>query len=109
MDNTLQDKAVVLVGYGGIARAVTLLARSEGARVVVAVRDKAKLVAAYNVPDITAEVVEAAPIAVRADRVVPVDHILSTASARARLPPAPTGWAPPITWCRPPRPAPQES
>jgi hypothetical protein len=62
-----------------------------------------------NVHDITAEVVEAAPIAVLADRVVRVDHVLSTASARARLPPSPTGWDPTITFCRPPRPAPQES
>jgi hypothetical protein len=71
MGNTLQDKAVVLVGYGGIARAVTLVARSECARVVVAGRDKAKRVAAYDVPDITAEVIDAAPIAVLADRVGP--------------------------------------
>jgi len=71
MGNTLQDKAVVLVGYGGIARAVTLVARSECTRVVVAGRDKAKRVAAYDVPYITAEVIDAAPIAVLADRVGP--------------------------------------
>ena len=36
----LQGKCVIVVGRGGgIARAVTLLARSEGARVVVAGRD----------------------------------------------------------------------
>ena len=109
MGSTLQDKAVVLVGYGGIARAVTLVARSECARVVVAGRDKAKLVAAYDVPDITAEVIDAAPIAALADRVGPVDHVVSTASARARLPPSPTRVGPSITWCPPPRPAPEES
>ena len=38
----LQDKTVVVVGRGsGIARAVALLARSEGARVIVAGRDEA--------------------------------------------------------------------
>jgi hypothetical protein len=92
-----------------VARAITLVARSEGARVVVAGRDKAEFVAAYDVPDITAEVVDAAPIAALADRVGPVDHVVSTASARTRLPPSPTGWAPSITWCRPPRPEAQES
>ena len=101
MGSTLQDKAVVLVGYGRIARAVTLVARSECARVVVAGRDKAKLVAA--------EVIDAAPIAALADRVGPVDHVVSTASARARLPPSPTRVGPSITWCPPPRPAPEES
>jgi NAD(P)-dependent dehydrogenase (short-subunit alcohol dehydrogenase family) len=91
MDSALRDKTVLVVGRGsGIARAVTLLTRSEGARVVVAGRDKAALVAAYDdVGDsgITAEVVDItddASIAALADRVGPVDHVVSTASARAR-------------------------
>ena len=41
MGNTLQDKTVVVVGRGsGIARAVALLAQSEGARVIVAGHDE---------------------------------------------------------------------
>jgi NAD(P)-dependent dehydrogenase (short-subunit alcohol dehydrogenase family) len=88
MGNTLQDKTVVVVGRGsGIARAVTLRARSEGARVVVAGRDKEKLRRAYDDADVTAEVVDItddASIASFADRVGPVDHVVSTASARAR-------------------------
>jgi NAD(P)-dependent dehydrogenase (short-subunit alcohol dehydrogenase family) len=41
MGSALRDKTVLLVGRGsGIARVVTLLARSEGARVVVAGRDQ---------------------------------------------------------------------
>lgn len=44
-----------MVGRGS-ARAVALLARSEGARVVVAGRDKAKLAAAYDDPGISSEV-----------------------------------------------------
>ena len=49
MGNTLQDKAVVVVGRGsGIARAVALLAQSEGARVIAAGRDQAKLATAYQ-------------------------------------------------------------
>ena len=80
-----------MIGRGsGIARAVTLLARSEGARVVVAGRDKTKLADAYadlGDPAISAEVVDItddASIAALADRVGAVDHLVSTASARAR-------------------------
>lgn len=88
MGNTLQDKTVVVVGRGsGIARAVALLARSEGARVVVAGRDQGKLATAYRDSGINAEVVDVTDdtsIAALADRVGAVDHVVSTASARAR-------------------------
>jgi NAD(P)-dependent dehydrogenase (short-subunit alcohol dehydrogenase family) len=88
MGSALQDKTVLVVGRGsGIARAITLLARSQGARVVVAGRDKAKLADAYNDPGISAEVMDMtddASIAALAERVGPVDHVVSTASARAR-------------------------
>ena len=85
---SLQDKCVVVVGRGGgIARAITLLARSEGARVVVAGRDAAALAEAYDDDGITAETVDVtddASIAGLADRVGRVDHLVSTVSARAR-------------------------
>ncbi|GLE52164.1 SDR family oxidoreductase [Mycobacterium montefiorense] len=88
MGKTLQDKTVVVVGRGsGIARAVALLARSEGARVVVAGRDEGKLATAYRDTDVTAEVVDLtddASIAAMVDRLGAVDHVVSTASARAR-------------------------
>src|ERR1700751_2575827 len=91
MGNALRDQTVLVVGRGsGIARATTLLARSEGARVVVAGRDKAKLAGAYDDvadPGISAEagdLTDAASIAALAERVGPVDHVVSTASARAR-------------------------
>jgi NAD(P)-dependent dehydrogenase (short-subunit alcohol dehydrogenase family) len=91
MGTNLRDKTVLVVGRGsGIARAVALLARSEEARVVVAGRDKAKLADAYadlEDPGISAEVVDItddASIVALADRVGPVDHVVSTASARAR-------------------------
>jgi NAD(P)-dependent dehydrogenase (short-subunit alcohol dehydrogenase family) len=91
MGSALRDQTVLVVGRGtGIARAITLLARGEGARVVVAGRDKAKLADAYadvNDPEISADVVDItddASIAALADRLGPLDHVVSTASARAR-------------------------
>jgi NAD(P)-dependent dehydrogenase (short-subunit alcohol dehydrogenase family) len=88
MGGALRDKTVLVVGRGsGIARAVTLLARSEGARVVVAGRDKTRLTDAYDDPGISADVVDItddASIAALAGRLGPVDHVVSTPSARAR-------------------------
>jgi len=88
MGNALRDKTVVVVGRGsGIARAVALLAQSEGALVIVAGRDQAKLAGAYTGSHIGAEVVDVTDdesIAALADRVGAVDHVVSTASARAR-------------------------
>ncbi len=88
MGSALRDTTVLVVGRGsGIARAITLLTRSEGARVVVAGRDKAKLADAYDDAGISAEAVDItddASIAALADRLGPVDHVVSTASARAR-------------------------
>ena len=88
MGNTLQNKTILVVGRGtGIARAITLLARSEGAHVIVAGRDKNKLAGAYPGPGITVEVIDITDdtaIAALAERVGPVDHVVSTASARAR-------------------------
>jgi NADP-dependent 3-hydroxy acid dehydrogenase YdfG len=88
MGNALRDKTVVVVGRGsGIARAVALLAQSEGAGVIVAGRDQAKLAGAYRGCDIAAEVVDITDdqsIAALAHRVGAVDHVVSTASARAR-------------------------
>ena len=85
----LQDKTVVVVGRGsGIARAVALLARSEGARVIVAGRDQAALAEAYrddpNIHADTVDITDDTSIAALADRVGSVDHVVSTASARAR-------------------------
>jgi NAD(P)-dependent dehydrogenase (short-subunit alcohol dehydrogenase family) len=88
MGNALRDKTVLVVGRGsGIARAIALLAQSEGARVIVAGRDRVKLVSAYSGTDVAAEVVDVThddSIAALVDRVGVVDHVVSTASARAR-------------------------
>jgi NAD(P)-dependent dehydrogenase (short-subunit alcohol dehydrogenase family) len=88
MVNTLRDKTILVVGRGsGIARAVALRARSEGAGVIVAGRDRAKLANCYDDPGIGAETIDITDdesIAALAGRVGRVDHVVSTASARAR-------------------------
>jgi NAD(P)-dependent dehydrogenase (short-subunit alcohol dehydrogenase family) len=88
MGNALRGKTVLVVGRGsGIARAVTLMARAEGADVVVAGRNRDALAAAYDDAGIRAEVVDITDdgsIAALARRLGAVDHVVSTASARAR-------------------------
>ncbi|MFZ0717223.1 SDR family oxidoreductase [Mycobacterium sp.] len=88
MANTLQHKTILVVGRGsGIAHAVARRARSEGARVIVAGRDRAKLANSYDDLGISAETIDITDdesIAALADRVGRVDHVVSTASARAR-------------------------
>jgi NAD(P)-dependent dehydrogenase (short-subunit alcohol dehydrogenase family) len=86
--STLNDRKVLVVGRGsGIARAITLLIRAEGAEVVVAGRDKDRLGAEYLDRGIAAERVDLtddASILALAERVGTIDHVVSTASARAR-------------------------
>jgi NAD(P)-dependent dehydrogenase (short-subunit alcohol dehydrogenase family) len=83
----LQNRTVLVIGRGsGIARAIALAARTAGATVVVAGRDQAALATAYKEDGITAEHVDLADeasITALASRIGPVDHIVSTASARA--------------------------
>lgn len=88
MANALQDSKILVVGRAsGIARAVALLARSEGGEVVVAGRNKDKIAVCYDDPGITAEtldITDDTSIGALADRIGSVDHVVSTASARAR-------------------------
>jgi NAD(P)-dependent dehydrogenase (short-subunit alcohol dehydrogenase family) len=88
MANTLQDKTILVVGRGsGIARAIALQARSEGAQVIVAGRDRTKLANSYDDFGISAETIDITDddsIVALAERVGRVDHVVSTASARAR-------------------------
>ncbi|WP_371786160.1 SDR family oxidoreductase [Streptosporangium subroseum] len=88
MTLSLENRTVLVIGRGsGIARAITLTSRKEGARVVVAGRDRAALGAAYDDPGIVAETVDLnddTTIATLAERLGTVDHVVSTASARAR-------------------------
>ena len=88
MSATLTDRTVLVIGRpSGIAREITLAIRAAGGKVVVAGRDKEVLATAYDDPGITAEQVDLtdeASIAALAERLGSVDHIVSTASARAR-------------------------
>ena len=85
----MQGQSVLVVGRGsGIARAVTLAARDAGAKVIAAGRDSENLAAAYvGEPAISTEIVDLtdeASIAALAERLGEIDHVVSTASARAR-------------------------
>jgi NAD(P)-dependent dehydrogenase (short-subunit alcohol dehydrogenase family) len=87
--SSLKDRTVLVVGRGsGLARAIVLAALDAGARVVAAGRDQAGLAAAYaGEPGVVPEFVDLtdeASIAALGDRLGPVDHVVSTASARAR-------------------------
>jgi NAD(P)-dependent dehydrogenase (short-subunit alcohol dehydrogenase family) len=89
MNGTLKDQTVLVVGRGGgIARAVTLAARDAGAEVIAAGRDHDTLAAGYaGEPGISTETVDLtdeASIAALGGRLGAVDHVVSTASARAR-------------------------
>jgi NAD(P)-dependent dehydrogenase (short-subunit alcohol dehydrogenase family) len=89
MSGLLKDQRVLVIGRGsGMARAVAVAARDAGARVVVAGRDQQGLTDAYaGEPDIIAERVDLTDeesIAALSQRLDGVDHVVSTASARAR-------------------------
>jgi NAD(P)-dependent dehydrogenase (short-subunit alcohol dehydrogenase family) len=85
---SLKDRTVLVIGRpSGIARAATEAIREAGANVIVAGRDRDALAAAYDDPGIAAEQVDLtdeASIAALAGRIGRVDHVVSTASARAR-------------------------
>jgi NAD(P)-dependent dehydrogenase (short-subunit alcohol dehydrogenase family) len=88
MPESLQNRTVLVIGRAsGIARAITLAVRAAGATVIVAGRDRSTLAAAYDDPAVTAHTVDLtdeASVAALAERLGTVDHIVSTASARAR-------------------------
>lgn len=89
MNGALKDQTVLVIGRGsGLARASALAALDAGARVVAAGRDRETLAAAYTgEPGVSAETVDLtdeASIAALGDRLGAVDHVVSTASARAR-------------------------
>ena len=89
MTEPLKDQTVLVIGRGsGLARAIALIAADAGARVIVAGRNQEMLAAAYaGEPGIRAELVDLtdeSSIAALGERLGSVDHVVSTASARAR-------------------------
>jgi NAD(P)-dependent dehydrogenase (short-subunit alcohol dehydrogenase family) len=87
----LQGQSVLVVGRAsGIARAVTVAARDAGAKVIAAGRGKDTLAAAYaGEPAIstdTVDLTDEASIAALGEQLGSVDHVVTTASARARGP-----------------------
>jgi NAD(P)-dependent dehydrogenase (short-subunit alcohol dehydrogenase family) len=88
VNGTLTDKTVLVIGRGsGIARAIAEAARAAGANVIVAGRDQEKLAGAYDDPGISTETVDVTDdvsIEALAGRLNGVDHVVCTASARAR-------------------------
>jgi NAD(P)-dependent dehydrogenase (short-subunit alcohol dehydrogenase family) len=88
MAESLSGRRVLVIGRGsGIARAVALAARAAGAAVVVAGRDADALAAAYDDAGISAatvDVTDEAGVRALAARLGRVDHVVTTASARAR-------------------------
>ena len=87
MGTSLKDRTVVVIGRpSGIARAVAESARAAGANVIVGGRDAHGLAGAYE-NELRAErvdVTDDASIREFADRLGPIDHFVTTASARAR-------------------------
>ena len=85
---SLKDKTVLIIGRGsGIARAIALAVTEDGGRVIVASRHPDDLAAAYRGMDMGIEqvdVTDESSIAALAGRVTALDHVVATASARAR-------------------------
>ncbi|QUQ63712.1 SDR family oxidoreductase [Kutzneria sp. CA-103260] len=84
---SLRDKSVLVIGRpSGIARAIVDAALAEGARVTVAGRDADKLREAYGetASAETVDVTDDNSIQALAERVGSLDHLVTTASARAR-------------------------
>ncbi|MCZ7373362.1 SDR family oxidoreductase [Micromonospora sp. WMMC250] len=87
MHTELENRSVLVIGRsGGIAGAIVSAVRASGATVVVASRNRDALADAYG-EEVTVEsvdVTDEASVAALAERLGRVDHVVSTASARAR-------------------------
>lgn len=89
MSRSLEGKRVLVVGRGsGIARAIVMAAREEGATIIAAGRKQEALQEAYagmeGIETESLDLTDDASIEAMARRVGNVDHVVSTASARAR-------------------------
>jgi hypothetical protein len=89
MTGSLKDQTVLVIGRGsGLARVIALGAQDAGAQVIAAGRSREALAAAYaGEPGIGTETVDLTDepcIAALGERLGTLDHVVSTASARAR-------------------------
>jgi NAD(P)-dependent dehydrogenase (short-subunit alcohol dehydrogenase family) len=89
MNGQLKGQTVLVVGRGGgLAKAMVLAARDAGAQVVAAGRNTAALATSYaDESGISTDYVDhtdEASIAALGERVGTLDHVVSTASSRAR-------------------------
>ena len=89
MTGSLDGQTILVIGRGsGLARAVAVAARDAGVKVVAAGRDQDALAAAYagepGVSTETVDLTDEASISALSGRLGSVDHVVSTASARAR-------------------------
>jgi NAD(P)-dependent dehydrogenase (short-subunit alcohol dehydrogenase family) len=87
--DVLSGRTVLVIGRGsGIAHAIVTAVRDAGARVIAAGRNTEALEAAYqgepNISIETVDVTDDASIAALGERLGGIDHVVSTASARAR-------------------------
>ncbi len=84
----LKDKTVLIIGRGsGIARSIALAVSEEGGGVIAAGLNPGDLADAYRGTDIGIEqvdVTDESSVAALAGRIARLDHVVSTASARAR-------------------------
>ncbi|HUB22316.1 MAG TPA: SDR family NAD(P)-dependent oxidoreductase [Streptosporangiaceae bacterium] len=85
---SLKDNTVLVIGRGsGIARAIALAVSEAGGRVIAGGRHQENLAESYRGLDIAVELVDVtdeSSVAALAGRVTRLDHVVSTASARAR-------------------------
>jgi NAD(P)-dependent dehydrogenase (short-subunit alcohol dehydrogenase family) len=85
---SLKDRTVLIIGRGsGIARAIALAVSEEGGRVIAAGRHPENLAGSYRGMDIgidEVDVTDEPSIVALAGRLAKLDHVVSTASARAR-------------------------
>jgi NAD(P)-dependent dehydrogenase (short-subunit alcohol dehydrogenase family) len=89
VSGSLAGRSVLVIGRGsGIARATVLAARDAGARVVAAGRHPETLAEAYagesRVSTEQVDITDDASIAALGERLGSIDHVVSTASSRAR-------------------------
>jgi NAD(P)-dependent dehydrogenase (short-subunit alcohol dehydrogenase family) len=85
---SLKDKTVLIIGRGsGIARAIALAVTDNGGQIIAAGRHVDDLVESYRGMNIGVEqvdVTDESSIAALAARIPTLDHVVATASARAR-------------------------